>query len=819
MIKYFLCVGAVALSLQTAWGFALLGPNTTLPGYSSLATAGYQNAGDPWQTILLGYDMVKYYGTEVAPGGGVWLGDIGGPKNLGEEYRRNVPVLYYAYDDNFSGVTGEGFFGQTGENAVDQAFAIMNGLNSVDSYSSDLHEFPFQSQTFNFQAQNLYLTDIKSVTLHLLVEQLGLTEPERYTWTLHDRHLPAGGVCPQDEEYLVVQRNYDPMPSALTNVQYSAYVNNVLYSYFIEDDCDKHPPDWSAITVPNPQDPQDGVYTAVAANNLAGSMAIQAVNPANTNLYLSYIYIGGLQNGGFYTGLTRDDVGGLRYLMSTNNVNYETPAAGSTLISSTTVGQTNLSPQMLLYTSNYNAFWWAARTNSPATLSNMYPGLIILSSSNTFTTVATPIVISYYTNSFVLGNPPVLVVKTNGYTTNALELYFDKFANVVTNVVTPNGYSPNTSAQLVTVTVSQGGVLGNPLVTNTTTKSVTVANVPSGEFYINTNYLCGPDVMVSPQPAGFPIANVTATTNLIFATSNSAGYFSSQSLVTYSTTHVYVVEQPICTTTVTGGTATNIPEYYQGIGGVKFAKISDGLMDPLTHLLKSPITTRYTNYVFNPATRKFETRIFQRTLTTPDIIISAEDLNNGPADTVFVGTVTRPIPTYEIGNVLPGLSGPGVIDGQTTFTYNKGGTVFWNFAQFTQITGSANFTDLVNPTNQIPALKWASFDYSTNITVYPNGTSIQQIEDALAISVSPTILPDGSNGSAYPTTTFTATGGTAPYAWSLGAGTSLPTGLNFSGGVLSGTLSGNAPGVYDFAIQVTDAQGLNVAMNYTITIH
>jgi hypothetical protein len=43
--------------------------------------------------------------------------------------------------------------------------------------------------------------------------------------------------------------------------------------------------------------------------------------------------------------------------------------------------------------------------------------------------------------------------------------------------------------------------------------------------------------------------------------------------------------------------------------------------------------------------------------------------------------------------------------------------------------------------------------------------------------------------------------------------------LNFSGGVLSGTLSGNAPGVYDFAIQVTDAQGLNVAMNYTITIH
>ena len=182
----------------------------------------------------------------------------------------------------------------------------------MQNYSSDLHEFPFQSQTFNYQAQNLYLTDLKSMTLHLLVEQLGLTEPERYTWTLHDRHLPAGGVCPQDEEYLVVQRNFDPMPSALTNVQYSAYVNNVLYSYFIEDDCDIHGPDWSAITVPQPQDPEDEIYTAVAANNFAGSMAQPASTSANTNIITpELVFIGGLQTGGFYTGLTRDDMAGI----------------------------------------------------------------------------------------------------------------------------------------------------------------------------------------------------------------------------------------------------------------------------------------------------------------------------------------------------------------------------------------------------------------------------------------------------------------------------------------------------------------------------
>ena len=86
----------------------------------------------------------------------MWLGDIGGPKNLGEEYRRNVPVLYYAFDDNFSGVGG-GWFGTAGEDAVDQAFAIMNSLTNVDNI--DLSQFPFQSQSFNYTAQGLYLTD------------------------------------------------------------------------------------------------------------------------------------------------------------------------------------------------------------------------------------------------------------------------------------------------------------------------------------------------------------------------------------------------------------------------------------------------------------------------------------------------------------------------------------------------------------------------------------------------------------------------------------------------------------------------------------
>ena len=364
-----------------------------------------------------------------------------------------------------------------------------------------------------------------------------------------------------------------------------------------------------------------------------------------------------------------------------------------------------------------------------------------------------------------LGSPPVLVVKTNGYTTNAL-------ANLLGHFCQRRRHHQWAFLQYQRpVGDGHGGrpdwrAVGNPLVTNTTTKTVTLANVPSGEFYINTNYLCGPDVIVSPQPTGFPIANVTATTNLLYATSNSAGYFTSQSLVTYSTTHVYVVQQPICST-ASPGTVTNSPGYFQGVGKIRFVKVPDGQMDPLTHVLTTPITNQYTIFLFNPTTGKLEPRTFQRVVTTPDIVLSAADLAIGPGFDLGVDTVTRPVPQYEIANVLPGLAGPGVIDGQTTFIFNKVGPVFCN-GPF--LTGTPMVSRIcVNGTTQMPALQWASFDGSTNDPVlYPNGTSIQELENQMFISISPASLPDGTNNVAYPTTTFSATGGRRPTTWSLG---------------------------------------------------
>ena len=163
LIKRFSWVGLLALGLQGAWAFSLGGPIGNNPNPSG--GAGIQ--GDAWQVEIIGYGVP---------------GDLNAPKNLGEEYRRNVPTNYYACDANFLD-----YFGSNGVAAVDGAFAILNGLTNVDSYSASLSEFPLETRHLNYQAQALGLFDLKSWTLGVMVEQLGLCDPVRYDWTLHDR--------------------------------------------------------------------------------------------------------------------------------------------------------------------------------------------------------------------------------------------------------------------------------------------------------------------------------------------------------------------------------------------------------------------------------------------------------------------------------------------------------------------------------------------------------------------------------------------------------------------------------------------------------
>ena len=118
--------------------------------------------------------------------------------------------------------------------------------------------------------------------------------------------------------------------------------------------------------------------------------------------------------------------------------------------------------------------------------------------------------------------------------------------------------------------------------------------------------------------------------------------------------------------------------------------------------------------------------------------------------------------------------------------------------------GSYNFT--VTATDTGSTGTGAPFSVSENYTLTVG---------APTVSVDPPTLPAASAGVAY-SQTLTASGGVAPYSFTVNAG-SLPSGLNLTaGGVLSGTPS--ASGTFNFTVTASDANGQTGAAAYTLTI-
>ena len=812
LIKRYCWVALLVAGAPAAWGFALWGPPN----------------GETWQTAVIGYNLA---------------GDIGTPRNIGEEYRRNTPILYYTFSQNFSG-----FYGSNGEAAVVSAFNIMNQVTNVDSYSAALNEYSMETHHADYTALTLGLTDLKSETLTLLAEQVGLAEPERYTWTLHDRYLPSGGKCPFNELYLVVQRNFDPVTSTGQQVQYSPYVNDTLYTYLITEICSGANP--LAVTEPFHADPFADQYTAVAGLGV-GLGAI----PFSISNNLAAVHY---EAGGFYTDLTRDDVAGMRYLYSTNNVNWEAPDTGAFWFSITTnVSSPQLFPNyggtnfvtgtntLIGYTTNattsgtngFNYFYYydgtygygnysslvaLSKTNSPAVMLALYPGLVIASSSNYFALGSNGVVTTYYTNytGAQYTAPPVLVTVTN-YNPVIIEYYVTKFANVFTNHI----WSTNSTAYLQTTTVGPrtGAPITSPSATNVTYQQITYTNVPSGDFFVlpqfYTNYC-----PLAFQSSTAIITNVLAVTNVLTSASTNITsatnlttvvYANTLSLITYFTNYIYVVNPVTC------AQQTNATTWYQGIGRIQFIQAPDSsLADPLTDTFTTPLTNNYSMVAYNPTNNAFETRNFQRVLVQPDILFSAEDLAAPLWVEPGVGYSLRNLP-YNTANKLPNLAGPGTLETPTTISFNKVGSVFENGDL---VVNNLSTNEYLTEYTQVGLLGWGSFDGSTNPpVVYPNGTDLANIENQLIIGVTPTPatgLADGTNSVAYTPVSFTATGGVSPYSWSVKSGTTLPSGLTLSAsGVFAGTPSGNVAGVYDFTIQLTDAANRVVYFDYSIKIH
>lgn len=344
LILKFLLVVCLLAGTKPAAGFSLLG------------------IVEGWQVPAIGHNLT---------------GDIGGVKNLGEEYRMNLPVITYGFDSTFLN-----YFGSNGVAAVDAAFAILNSLPPVSSLGNTLEEYPLKdpatgnSTTFqdsrrvNLRAQANNLLDIKSMALGVVVEELGLADPERHVWTLRDKRTVG---TPPVTNYLVMMRNFDP-----DTFEPTPYVNGTRYTYQVfEDD------QGEADALEIPVDPE------FAFSSVAGR-------------YLSY--------GNYYTYLTRDDIGGLRYLYSPDNLNVE-PFPANTV--SFTPDRSN---PILLTNLDLTLLSIRGTNLSPAQISNLYPGIIIAE--------AIP------QGQIVVTNAPVLV------TNQVPLLFFTNFGNlqIVSNI-------------------------------------------------------------------------------------------------------------------------------------------------------------------------------------------------------------------------------------------------------------------------------------------------------------------------------------------------------------------------------------------------
>jgi hypothetical protein len=768
LTQIFLLAGVFLLALQSAWAFSLIGPAV---------------GGDAaWQTTDLGFNPLAAPNPTFNPFGnpnGI-VGQNGNPsgvtdpyhtypKNLGEEYRRNTPVMYYTFDQNFVG-----YFGSDGTNAVAQAFDILNALTNVDNYSSGLTEFPLQSSSVNYTAQGLELIDLKSLTLASLMQQLGLEDAVRYTWLLHSRWHVGTPPCPAGEEYFVTERNFDIAPTPLNQVQYTPYVNGSLYTYTIFEGCGLNP---------NPYLPVVSMAIPYAADSLNANPPIA-----------SGLGFGGIEAGQFYTGLTRDDVAGFRYLLKASTINTESPTAGALLQTPT---GSSTAP---FFTRDLGNLISVALVTDPVTLSNEFPGLIISGVTTNYNVVNWQTnIVTYITNlnGSAIGSP-VLVTTTSITPTFAIVTnYSYSFANVITN-----SYTNITTAIILTTSnmPPTGSAFGSgPGIPQTSSTKVTIKNVPSGDYYIIPAGTCG-----------FSLLNLlgtitNSTTNAVISTTNAAGFFFSQALVTQFIQHVYNAQQTFCSdVTPTAG-------QYEGIERMQFVHIDHNQYDTLTGLFYAPITNTYKMSLYVPTNNTVTIQTFQRVVTSPDFLFSAKDETLGSVQNII--SLTDP-PNWNESSILPGLSGPGTIDPTpgspgNTIAFNTSGTLALNI--WPQVNGP-------NDASIIGGFTYASFDGTTNTpVVYPNGTSIQAIENGVFIQLFPSNLPVATNGIPY-SATFTVTGGQSPYTWSLAAGSLLPTGLTLSsGGVLSGTATQS--GTFDFVVQMSDSASHIVQENYTLTIN
>jgi hypothetical protein len=472
-----------------------------------------------------------------------------------------------------------------------------------------------------------------------------------------------------------------------------------------------------------------------------------------------------------------------------------------------------------------------ARTNSAAALAALYPGLIITSTTNFFglgiTTNITEILVSSPLDP--VGVLPSHARFSTNFTTNVVSFFDHTFGNIVTNTFSSRGIigvltlglvNPNPFAPVGTLPV---------VVTNNTliARPLPVTGV-FGDFFILPTNTCGAQILSN------LLTVVTATTNppttTAPAVTNAAVTFIPGS-ITFTTNHTLVYIPVTCPVDAVADRG--------GVDQIRFIKRE---YDDITHHIWNPITNDYTLVERDEINHVDNLRHFSRRVPRPDLVFSTANFASavGTIGTTIgytndVDGVTNFVVLSEFGTGAAleitlgsgydqsgrdgNKAGPGtIVDPSilpTFIIFNRIAPDFLNLSQGT----TNNFLFPTELTQQRFAA-WGSFDGTTNApVVYPNGTSLTELESQFVGPKSKTaFLPDGTIGVAY-SAQLTAIGGLPPYTWTLAPGSpGLPSGLNLTpDGQITGTPDG-PPSIYDFTLRLTDANGVFVDVQYTITI-
>lgn len=189
----------------------------------------------------------------------------------------------------------------------------------------------------------------------------------------------------------------------------------------------------------------------------------------------------------------------------------------------------------------------------------------------------------------------------------------------------------------------------------------------------------------------------------------------------------------------------------------------------------------------------FATRAFTLTIA-PTLAITTASLPGTTVGAAYSQTLSRTGGTSPFTWSLPtGLLPGGVLLNSSTGVISGTPTA----------SGTFNFT--VRVTDSAISAPGASANQAFSIVV------------ASALSITTASLPAGTSGAAY-SQTLARSGGTAPFTWSIAAG-SLPGGLTLNPG--TGTISGpaTAAGTFNFTAQVADSVGATTTRPLSITIN